>query len=66
MIFRLEIELGNAAMLTGEDVGGALRKVARRVEELGAGPEREFAAGEEGSIRDENGNTVGRWAVSAC
>lgn len=52
--FTLEIQLGNAAMQTPEDVALALRELAERLE--GSGPT-------EGMVRDENGNTVGRWTL---
>jgi hypothetical protein len=46
--FKLEIELGNSAMLTAEDLADVLENIADRVR-------RE----DEGKIRDLNGNTVG-------
>lgn len=50
--FTLTIELGNAAMQSGPDVAAALRAVADRIEhDLEA----------RGTIRDENGNTVGSY-----
>lgn len=58
--FTLTIELGNDAMQAGPDVAAALRAVADRIEsDL-------LAASDEGrgTIRDANGNTVGRWAIS--
>lgn len=48
---RVEIETGNDAMLTGEDLAGALETVAG---ELRAGA---LA----GRIADLNGNTCGSW-----
>jgi hypothetical protein len=52
--FSLEIELGNDSMQSGPDVAAALRKVADRIEnDLEA----------RGIIRDENGNTVGRFGA---
>lgn len=56
--FRLEISLGNDAMQAGPDVARALRAVADRIEnDLEA----------RGTIRDENGNTVGSFeAVNQC
>lgn len=58
MKFKLEIELGNDAMLTGEDVARALRKVADVVESCT--PYVVKAEGP-GTIRDENGHKVGTW-----
>ena len=62
MTFRLKIELGNAAMLTGQDVAGALREVADKVEAIG---DDELGNTDpydrKGKIRDINGNTVGEW-----
>lgn len=58
--FGLTIYLGNAAMLTGEDVADALREVAECVESLS-----ELTEPYNGTIRDLNGNAVGRWAVGA-
>lgn len=50
--FALTIELGNDTMQSGPDVAGALREVADRIEhDLEA----------RGTIRDANGNTVGRY-----
>lgn len=59
MKFTLEIELGNEAMQTAEDVASKLRDIARRVDSCTfdsvEGPYK---------ILDTNGNTVGSWAVS--
>ncbi len=49
--FTLTIELGNDAMRTRADVGRALAQLARSPR----------FSGDEGKIRDENGNTVGSW-----
>lgn len=55
-MFTLTIETGNAAMQTPADVGRALEKVARQLaEDLSGYPD--------GLIRDDNGNTVGRYAL---
>jgi len=57
--FILKIKLGNAAMLTGYDIAGALREIADKVndnEDM-----REFS-GEKG-VYDINGNRVGTWLV---
>lgn len=51
MKFKLEIEMGNAAMLTADDIEGALGRV-----QLG-----DPKIGEQGKIRDLNGNPVGSW-----
>jgi hypothetical protein len=54
--FTLEIELGNAAMQTGEDVAHALRVAAAALEEVGCS---------RSSIWDVNGNRVGVWTLEA-
>ena len=51
--FTFEIELGNDAMQTGDDVAEALQSVA------GLGTF--FAPNTSGSIRDTDGNRVGEW-----
>lgn len=52
MRFTLEIELGNEAMQTADDVAEALERTARQLRHLDHG---EFA------IFDLNGNKVGAW-----
>ncbi len=68
MGFSLKIKLGNAAMLTGEDIAAALRKVADRVENESThsmNDDNESQIDEiDGRIYDENGNSVGAWAVT--
>ena len=50
--FEVNINLGNVAMATREDIAITLREIARRVEETE----------ETGKvILDHNGNTVGNW-----
>ena len=51
--FRLVIDLGNDEMRTRKHIAGALRSVAYKLEN----------GHESGKIRDENGNTVGEFAV---
>ena len=53
-IFRLHIELGNADMQSGTYVADALREVADRIEHALEAP---------GTIRDLNGNTIGRYGA---
>lgn len=60
MKFTLEIELGNAAMETGEHIGRALSLIGRAFAEGQDGPEIRDA----GKIKDFNGNLVGKWQVS--
>lgn len=59
--FTVNIQLGNAEMLTGPDVAGALRQVARAIGGKGEldfdGPSRIF---------DINGNTVGTFSVTGA
>jgi hypothetical protein len=57
MHFKMRIELENDAMQTMRDVSRALRELANRLERDG-----EQGPGE-GKIRDDNGNTVGSWAI---
>lgn len=54
-MFKLSIELGNAAMQTPEDVAHALHEVIVALD----------VGRTEGKIRDENGNTVGTWSFKA-
>lgn len=61
MEFRLKIEMGNAAMLTSNDVAESLKKIASYLEDF---PRRSMKAGEN-KIRDYNGNTVGEWEFIA-
>jgi hypothetical protein len=56
--FDLSIELGNEAMRSPEDVARALRAVAVNVEYLGS-----FEAGEQHTLRNVNGNTIGSWVA---
>jgi hypothetical protein len=56
MKFTLTIELGNEAMQSHEDIARALEDVIERL--------RLATHVENGSIRDDNGNTVGRWGVA--
>lgn len=61
MNFSVNIQLGNEAMETGDDVARALRKIASDVSEHGVIADAdEVRVG----IRDENGNTVGYWKVA--
>jgi hypothetical protein len=66
--FKLTITLGNDAMQTTEDVANALRGLADHV--AGIGEYVDYATGalswhlDAGSVRDENGNTVGTWELS--
>lgn len=60
MKFVLDIELGNAAMMTKHDIARALNETARKLPQsvLGA-----VVVGDYGKIMDLNGNTVGKWEV---
>lgn len=51
MKFTLEIELGNDAMQTSDDVAEALANVTNSL----------LDGLTSGAIRDANGNTVGKW-----
>lgn len=63
MTFKLTIELGNAEMQTGRNVAQALKSIAEKVEDT-----EDFSEADvydrTGKIRDDNGNTVGKWAVT--
>lgn len=66
MKFKLDIEIGNDAMRTVDDVNNALLRVAHEVWDLrGYSPEADeerMSTGVlDGFIRDENGNTVGQY-----
>lgn len=58
--FTLKIELGNDAMQAPPDVAEALRRTARDVDVWAVWPDTDDNYTD---IRDENGNTVGSWAV---
>lgn len=61
MEFVLKIELGNAAMLTADDVSRALKEEADRIK-TDARAHKGNLKKLQGFIRDTNGNTVGAWA----
>lgn len=61
MKFILEINLGNDAMREAQDVGHALERVAERL--FGRAGREELGIGDDGPIRDLNGNAVGRWEI---
>lgn len=56
----IEIELGNDAMQTAEDVADA---VTRSLIRQSASPHGPLNQHEVGTLRDLNGNTVGKWEV---
>jgi hypothetical protein len=62
MTFQMTIEIGNDAMQDGEDIARAIRSVAARVAMV---PTIDDDVEAEGIIRDDNGNKVGEWSVSA-
>lgn len=63
--FFLEIELGDDAMQTNEDVASALRDTANYIGGIGVYEEGEQIRWhlDAGHITDVNGNTVGEWEV---
>ena len=64
MQFTLTITLGNDAMQSGEDLAAALHSVADKLAALGADPIEDLDDYDaSGRVRDENGNTVGRWSL---
>jgi len=56
--YKLEIELGNEAMLSGADVADALRAVADRID-----VDQPMIEQHNYGISDRNGNRVGTWSV---
>ena len=52
----IQIEAGNAAASTTEDLARILRKTAERIEQRGLGKLEDG-----GKVMDSNGNAVGRW-----
>lgn len=64
MRFTVEIELGNEAMETWQDLRDALKRVAGKMGSkaccLGSAP----SNGDGSKIMDENGNSVGRWDIT--
>jgi len=64
MKFTLSIDLGNAAMQTGDDVARALTEVAHTLTAF-HGDHRLPEAMAGLSIRDLNGNRVGAWEVKS-
>jgi hypothetical protein len=63
MKFQLTITLGNDAMQSPKDIANALREAAYRVTKDDPFSTDPIEEGESGLIKDENGNTVGKWAV---
>lgn len=62
--FLVEIELGNEAMLTADDIARTLYALADKIiESTGSDPLTDHA-GLFRNIRDYNGNTVGLWRIS--
>lgn len=59
MKFTLEFDLGNDAVQTRSDIEAILRKLGRKLAFMNDPPE----VGDEGNIRDENGNTIGGWGI---
>lgn len=58
--FILEIELENDAMQTPRDVAQVLRRIARRLDR----DMQRWFVDDACSIRDENGNAVGKWVTT--
>lgn len=59
MKFTLEINLGNEAMQTGNDVAEALQGIVDRLVDT-----YDLSADMRGKLRDSNGNTVGHWEIN--
>lgn len=59
MKFVLEIDLGNDAMQTPQEVGDALDRLSEKFARRG----NDFHPDEGGVILDNNGNTVGGWRL---
>lgn len=62
MKFKLEIELGNDAMQSYEDIIGALEKTAGKLRETARfhAP----AKGDTAKVMDQNGLSVGKWCIT--
>ncbi len=58
MVFKQEIELGNDAMQTYEDIAKSLEQTAAKLRTYA-----KVTVGESGRIMDRNGNSVGRWRI---
>lgn len=58
MLFRLEIETGNAAF--GEDTGAEIERILSDLA-VQIGEDLNPSRGARGTLRDINGNTVGTW-----
>lgn len=58
MKFKLNVELGNAAMETTKDVARALLTLAKMLDAKG---DVKVRRPEDGTVRDLNGNRVGTW-----
>jgi len=58
-MFTLKIDLGNDAMGTPRDVAFVLKKLAKKLDDMGE----PFASVDGGKIMDANGNSVGQWDV---
>ena len=61
MTFTLTIELGNDAMQTGFDVADTIKREFKSFVD-GCEP---LVVGDRGPLFDINGNTVGKWEVTA-
>lgn len=59
MNFKLYIEFGNEAMETWQDLAGALRKLAKKVDSYDCDIEEQTEV-----IMDLNGNRVGTWSIA--
>ena len=63
MRFTLTLDLGNDAMRSGDDIRLALRRTGELLEGLGERELLELVGSRLPGIRDENGNTCGRWEL---
>jgi len=64
MKFTIEIELGNDAMQSYQDVRDALKQVICKVGSAVYSRSGTPSEGDGSKIMDENGNSVGKWEVS--
>ena len=64
MKFTVEIELGNDAMQTYQDIRDALKEIILSAGSC-ASSHAQPTHGDGAKVRDENGNTVGSWGVTA-
>lgn len=64
MKLKVEIEIGNDAMVTGDDLARAVHRVAESVANiLDDGEPIKHSLLASSNVRDDNGNRVGSWSI---